>query len=236
MTFLIKAPFLSVDTCLSNCWILSGEQPNLSSVTSPLEPEVQVNFMNQGTKQYMLLRTHRSSLAALPQVCNWIWSRRNIRNIPTGGCSTKQLACICRKSHERQRMAGGFLIKDDQIDMATKCNSLWKWPSESDRGDTKFRDSEADLQHQFIMWPFYGIQTEAHGSKIKKWFLLEAILYNENMWMLIEQKSPATEYSIWQHIGWIGKQKRCTQVQTPEELSLSPPPPAPWMLWQLTLA
>lgn len=56
--FLIKAPFLSVDTCLSSYWILSGEQPNLSSITSPLEPEVQVNFMNQGTKQHMCFRGH----------------------------------------------------------------------------------------------------------------------------------------------------------------------------------
>ena len=153
----------------------------------------------------MLPRRHGSFLTALPQVWNWIWSRRNIRNIQIGGCSIKQLACIRQKNHERQRLAGGLLIKDDQIDMVTKCNSLWKRPSESDRGDTKFRDSEAGLQHQFIMWPIYGIQTQAHGSKIKNWFLLEAILYSENLWILIEQKSRATEYCIGQHIAWVGK-------------------------------
>jgi len=33
--FLIKAPFLSIDTCLLNYWLVSGVQPNLSSVRIP---------------------------------------------------------------------------------------------------------------------------------------------------------------------------------------------------------
>ena len=33
--FLIKAPFLSINTCLLNYWLVSGVQPNLSSVRIP---------------------------------------------------------------------------------------------------------------------------------------------------------------------------------------------------------
>ena len=33
LAFLIKACFLSTDTCLSNYWLMSGEQLNLCSVT-----------------------------------------------------------------------------------------------------------------------------------------------------------------------------------------------------------
>ena len=36
LAFLIKAPFLSTDTCLSNYWLMSSKQPNLSLVTIPL--------------------------------------------------------------------------------------------------------------------------------------------------------------------------------------------------------
>ena len=38
--FLIKAPFFSTDTCLSNNWLLSGEQPNLSLVTYLTQLEI----------------------------------------------------------------------------------------------------------------------------------------------------------------------------------------------------
>ena len=33
LAFLIKAHFLFIDTCLSNSWLLSNKQPNLSWVT-----------------------------------------------------------------------------------------------------------------------------------------------------------------------------------------------------------
>ena len=69
--FLIKTPFLSNDTCLSNYWLLSSEQPNLSSVTLLFQHNSSNHFIEPQTWWEMRMvkaQLHSKSTVAVENV------------------------------------------------------------------------------------------------------------------------------------------------------------------------